>query len=135
MRSEFSLNYGESDGIRTYEVTTRHNFYHLRESAVLRLEPDFNVQPVFCVDSVLGAFFFAFFFFLFILDIKFVGRTSRGHTGRSLRISHPPSICGACLSFSLYPGTIGEHCIYIQRFIVFSRSLLCMYVCMYGHHI
>ena len=31
-------------------------------------------------------------FFPFILDIKFVGRTSRGHTGgRSHRISHPPS--------------------------------------------
>ena len=31
------------------------------------------------------------FFFPFILDIKFVGRTSRGHTGgRSHRISHPP---------------------------------------------
>ena len=30
-------------------------------------------------------------FFPFILDIKFVGRTSRGHTGgRSHRISHPP---------------------------------------------
>ena len=40
-------------------------------------------------------------FFLFILDIKFVGRTSRGHTGgRSLRIFHPPSFCGACLNFS-----------------------------------
>ena len=39
-------------------------------------------------------------FFPFILDIKFVGRTSRGHTGgRSHRISHPPSFCGACLSF------------------------------------
>ena len=36
-----------------------------------------------------------------ILDIKFVGRTSRGHTGgRSHRISHPPSFCGACLNFS-----------------------------------
>ena len=33
----------------------------------------------------------------FILDIKFVGRTSRGHTGgRSHRISHTPSFCGAC---------------------------------------
>ena len=33
-------------------------------------------------------------FFPFILDIKFVGRTSRGHTrGRSHRISHPPSFC------------------------------------------
>ena len=30
------------------------------------------------------------------------GRTNRGHTtgGRSHRISHPPSFCGACLSFS-----------------------------------
>ena len=36
-----------------------------------------------------------------ILDIKFVGRTSQGHTGgRSHRISHPPSFCGACLNFS-----------------------------------
>ena len=40
-------------------------------------------------------------FFPFIPDIKFVGRTSRGHTGgRSHRISHPPSFCGACLHFS-----------------------------------
>ena len=40
-------------------------------------------------------------FFAFILDIKFVGRTSRGHTGgRSHRISHPPSFYGACLNFS-----------------------------------
>ena len=41
------------------------------------------------------------FFFPFILDIKFVGRTSWAHTGgRSHRISHPPSFCGACLKFS-----------------------------------
>ena len=40
-------------------------------------------------------------FFPFILDIKFVGRTSRGHTGgKSHRISHPPSFCGACLNSS-----------------------------------
>ena len=39
-------------------------------------------------------------FFPFILDIKFVGRTSRGHTGgRPHRISHPLSFCGACLNF------------------------------------
>ena len=39
-------------------------------------------------------------FFPFILDITFVGRTSRGHTGgRSNRTSHPP-FCGACLNFS-----------------------------------
>ena len=40
-------------------------------------------------------------FFSFILDIKFVGRTSRGHTGgRSHRIYHLPSFCSACLNFS-----------------------------------
>ena len=40
-------------------------------------------------------------FFPFILDIKFVGRTSRGYTGgRSHRISHPPPFCGAFLNFS-----------------------------------
>ena len=39
-------------------------------------------------------------FFPSILDIKFVGRTSRGHTGgRSHRIFYPPSFCGACLDF------------------------------------
>ena len=40
-------------------------------------------------------------FFPFILDIKFVGCTSRGHTGgTSHRIFHPLSFCGACLNFS-----------------------------------
>ena len=40
-------------------------------------------------------------FFPFNLDIKFVARTSRGHSGgRSHMISHPPSFCGACLNFS-----------------------------------
>ena len=39
-------------------------------------------------------------FFPFILDIKFVGRASRGHTKRSHRISHPPFFCGTCLNFS-----------------------------------
>ena len=42
-----------------------------------------------------------FAFISFILGIKFVGRTSRGHTGgRSYRISQPFSFCGACLNFS-----------------------------------
>ena len=42
-------------------------------------------------------------FFPFILDIKLVGRTSRGHTGgRSHRISRPPSFCGACLDLHVY---------------------------------
>ena len=37
----------------------------------------------------------------FILDVRLVGRTGRGHTGgRSHRISHPPFFCGACLTFS-----------------------------------
>ena len=40
-------------------------------------------------------------FFPFILDVRLVGRTNRGHTGgRSRRIYHPPSFCGACLNFS-----------------------------------
>ena len=39
--------------------------------------------------------------FPFILDVKFIGCTSRDHTGgRSHKISHPPSFCGACLYFS-----------------------------------
>ena len=41
-------------------------------------------------------------FFPFMLDIKFVGRTSRGHTGgRSHRIYHPP-FCGARLNFYIF---------------------------------
>ena len=40
-------------------------------------------------------------FYPFILDVKFVGCTSRGHTGGRLHIiSYPPSFCGACLYFS-----------------------------------
>ena len=39
-------------------------------------------------------------FFPFILDIRFVGRTSWGHTGgTSHGVSHPPSFCGACRNF------------------------------------
>ena len=39
-------------------------------------------------------------FFPSILDIKFVGRTSRGHTGGRLhRIFNPPSFCGGALIF------------------------------------
>ena len=46
------------------------------------------------------------FFFSFMLDVRLVdvpaGVTQEeGHTGgRSHRISHPPSFCGACLNFS-----------------------------------
>ena len=39
-------------------------------------------------------------FFPFILGIKFVGRTSRGHTGgMSHMIFHPPSFCGGAFIF------------------------------------
>ena len=45
-------------------------------------------------------------FFLFILDVKFDGYASRGHTGgKSNMISHPPSFCGAYLSFSREKGS------------------------------
>ena len=55
-------------------------------------------------------------FFPFILDIKFVGRTSRGHTGgRSRRISHPPSFCGACLNFSREKECARNYCSIINR--------------------
>ena len=58
--------------------------------------PEYSGEPDFIPGSVCVCVFFPF-----ILDIKFVGRTSRGHTGgRSHRIFHPPSFCGACLNFS-----------------------------------
>ena len=65
-----------------------------------------RLQPRLCTSIVKSDFMYerlicVCVFFPFILDIKFVGRTSRGHTGgRSHRISHPPSFCGACLNFS-----------------------------------
>ena len=66
--------------------------------------PDFlfcTLFPVQQTTSGIGHRVCVFVFFPFILDIKFVGRTSRGHTGeRSHRIYHPPSFCGACLNFS-----------------------------------
>ena len=47
-------------------------------------------------------------FFPLILDIKFVRRTSRGHTGgRSHRTFHPPFFCGACLNFSREKEVVG----------------------------
>ena len=69
---------------------------------------EMQIQSFYCVCCV---------FFPFILNIKFVGRTSRGHTGgRSHRISHTPSfwgvgvMCGWCLAYC--PGvvlnTVGE---------------------------
>ena len=61
----------------------------------------YPVDPCVCVFHVCVCFMCVCVFFPFILDIKFVRRTSRGHAGgRSHRISHPPSLCGACLNFS-----------------------------------
>ena len=55
-----------------------------------------------CQNIFLGVCVCVCVFFPLTLDvIRFVGRTSRAHTeGRSLKISHPPSFCGACLSLS-----------------------------------
>ena len=93
-----------SDQSRVYRVTQmRTDGFHCRESAgtgpvnlkVVRNGCCLGRSPwtnyhVFC----------CFVFFPSILDIKFVGRTSRGHTGgRSHRIFNPPSFCGACLDF------------------------------------
>ena len=77
------------------------------------MRPESDTQLGFnCWCPFLFCFIFFFFempffwecvcvFFPFILDIKFVGRTSWGHPGgRSHRISHPPSFWGACLNFS-----------------------------------
>ena len=62
---------------------------------------DFQVVDVILDTVVVQYHFFSSFFFPFILDIKFVGRTSRGHTGgRSHGIFHPPSFCGMCPNFS-----------------------------------
>ena len=67
-------------------------FQNISITAVLEIRSPPRLLPV-CVCVCV--------FFPFILDIKFVGRTSRGHTGgRSHRIFHPPSFCGACLHFS-----------------------------------
>ena len=115
MRSEFSLNNltenvsvmiapphdHASNGFKTDSASfLPHSFFLL-------------LRPVVHEDAIentnlLRMFFFRFnrlcvcvcVFFPSILDIKFVGRTSRGHTGgRSHRIFNPPSFCGACLDF------------------------------------
>ena len=78
---------------RTYVYSSR-SFYqrYLVSSNTYKYGPWFS----YCVCFVCVCVFFPF-----ILDIKFVGRTSQGHTGgRSHKISHPPSFCGACLNFS-----------------------------------
>ena len=56
----------------------------------------------FCQDSKFLLRCVLCVFFPFILDVKFVGCTSRGHYtgGRPHIFSHPPSFCGACLCYS-----------------------------------
>ena len=73
----------------------RHTYIHTYNTYILHEHDRVDFSPVVTVCVVVV-------FFPFILDIKFVGRTSRGHTGgRSHRItSHPPFFCGACLNFS-----------------------------------
>ena len=62
-------------------------------------------KNISCTEVFLGCVYVCVFF-PFILDIKFFGRTGRGHTGgRSHRISHPPSFCGACFNFSREKGS------------------------------
>ena len=79
--------------IRNHPTVEHREFTHL-ETTSLGTNYSFYFPKCVCVFSVCV-------FFPLILDIKFVGRTSRGHTGgRSHRISHPPSFCGACLNFS-----------------------------------
>ena len=69
-------------------------------------------------------------FFPFILDIKFVGRTSRrGHTGeRSHRISHPPSFCGACLNFSREKDSaipVGSFGTFLEKLVFMPKFSVC----------
>ena len=78
-----------------------------------------EVQVLRGWENVFGVCVRVCVFFPFILDIKFAGRTSRGHTGgRSHRISHPPSFCGACLNFSREKGSA-------------IPSLVILYSCLY----
>ena len=80
---------------------------HCLQNRVKPLIPCLRIYPLSHEHYVHRRFLFVWrvcvlcVFFPFILDIKFVECTSRGHTGgRSHRISHPPSFCGACLYFS-----------------------------------
>ena len=81
-------------------VGEQQRWYHQILQKLQNLMPHDYIPPctvyIYCCTAVCVCVFFPF-----ILDIKFVGRTSRGHTGgRSHRIYHPPSFCGACLNFS-----------------------------------
>ena len=62
---------------------------------------DAAFSEYFCTITVFSLYGVCVCVFLpFILDVKFVAYTSRGHTGgRSHRISNPSSFCGACLCF------------------------------------
>ena len=75
--------------LRTYNIFSISYYSNkITLGIAVRADAILDYVCVFCV------------FFPSILDIKFVGRTSRGHTGgRSHRIFNPPSFCGACLDF------------------------------------
>ena len=56
------------------------------------MRSDFSLKTKTKAERQSSVCFVLCVFFPFILDIKFVGRISRGHTGgRSHRFSHPPS--------------------------------------------
>ena len=89
-------------GVTQKEVRTE--FLHLPSAMLALIFFARRIQPFLSfVDREIDFFLCVCVcvFFPFILDIKFVGRTSRGHTGRrSDRTFHPPSFCRACLNFS-----------------------------------
>ena len=79
------------------------NGYTLQIRSSLRLQYICVCVCVYCVSVCVYCVYCVCVcvFLPFILDIKFVGHTSWGHTGgRSHTIFHPPSFCGACLNFS-----------------------------------
>ena len=81
-------------------VGEQQKWYQQILQKVQNLVPHDDIKSCTCIISCCRAVCVVCVFFPIILDIKFVGRTSRGHTGgRSHRISHPPSFCGACLNF------------------------------------
>ena len=72
-------------------------------------------------------------FFPFILDIN--GRTSRGHTGgRSHRIFHPPSFCGACLYFSREKDSAIPFCFIISLIVIQGYFVFAAYETVYYYY-
>ena len=97
----YSNHHTPSVPYRVYRVTQlRTDGVHCRKCGtgpvVLKVVP---VTDAAILQVTMDQFIMLFsVFFPFILDVEFVGCTSRGHPGgRSHRNSHPPFFCGACL--------------------------------------